>query len=117
MSPDQPQPSRHRMAALTWLGICPLVSVLLRFLAPDLTTLPFLARTALITAAAVLAMTYLVMPRLVRLAALWPPLSRPARRTPDIRRTPRNHRYAYGSREIHRPRGPLPLCSRERGRV
>lgn len=59
------------MALLTWLGIWPLVSLVLWWLAPRLGTLPFLVRTALSTAIVVLAMTYLVMPRLARLAAPW----------------------------------------------
>lgn len=68
-----PTPSRHRMAILTWLGIWPLVSLALRSLSPHLYGLPFLVRTALITALLVIAMTYAVMPALVRLASplLW----------------------------------------------
>jgi antibiotic biosynthesis monooxygenase (ABM) superfamily enzyme len=59
------------MAVLTSVGIWPLVSALLSFCAPHLRTAPFLVRTAVITAAAVAAMTYAVMPALTRLAALW----------------------------------------------
>jgi antibiotic biosynthesis monooxygenase (ABM) superfamily enzyme len=68
---DGAPPSRHRMAAVTWLGIWPLVSLALWQLAPHLGALPFLARTAITSGAVVLAMTYLVMPRLARLADPW----------------------------------------------
>ena len=69
--PADRRPSRQRMAVLTWVGIWPLVSTLLWFGAPHLRAVPFLARTALITAAAVVAMTYAVMPALTRIAAPW----------------------------------------------
>jgi antibiotic biosynthesis monooxygenase (ABM) superfamily enzyme len=59
------------MALLTWLGIWPLVTAALLWLAPRLSSMPLVARTAVITALLVLAMTYLVMPRLARLAAPW----------------------------------------------
>lgn len=69
--PGQTAPSRAKMALLTWLGIWPLVTAALLWLAPPLHTVPLIARTAVITAFLVLAMTYLVMPRLTRLAAPW----------------------------------------------
>jgi antibiotic biosynthesis monooxygenase (ABM) superfamily enzyme len=71
LPPGLPPPSRHRMAILTWLGIWPLVSLVFWLVAPRLGTLPFLVRTALTTSLLVLAMTYLVMPWLARLAAPW----------------------------------------------
>jgi antibiotic biosynthesis monooxygenase (ABM) superfamily enzyme len=58
-------PQRWKMALLTWLGIFPTVSLLLAFVAPHLTDLPFLPRTAVITGLVVLIMTWGVMPRLV----------------------------------------------------
>jgi antibiotic biosynthesis monooxygenase (ABM) superfamily enzyme len=64
-------PVRWKMAALTWLGIFPTVSLLLHVVAPLLSALPFLVRTAVITALAVLMMTWLVMPHLVRLFKPW----------------------------------------------
>jgi len=73
----RPPPARWRMALLTWLGIWPLVSLSLWLVAPHLARLPFLLRTALNSALLVLAMTYLMMPWLVRLAEPWL-----ARRTP-----------------------------------
>lgn len=67
--PDTPvsqPPSRARMSLVTWLGIFPTVSLFLWFLAPFLAGLPFLLRTAVLTALIVLTMTYMVMPRLTR---------------------------------------------------
>lgn len=60
-------PSRARMSLVTWLGIFPTVSLVLWLLGPTLAPLPFLLRTAILTGLIVLTMTYLVMPRLVRL--------------------------------------------------
>jgi len=60
-------PSRPRMALVTWLGIFPTVAAFLWLLGPLLAPLPFLLRTAILTALIVLTMTYVVMPRLVRL--------------------------------------------------
>ncbi|MFT3759060.1 antibiotic biosynthesis monooxygenase [Thauera sp.] len=60
-------PPRARMALVTWLGIFPTVSLVLWLVAPLLEPLPFLLRTALLTALIVVTMTWLVMPRLVRL--------------------------------------------------
>ena len=71
LPPDAPPPRRQQMAILTWIGIWPLVSVVLWFLAPHLMALPFLVRTAVNSAVLVLAMTYVVMPRLVRIADPW----------------------------------------------
>ena len=68
--PDAPPP-RRQQAVLTWIGIWPLVSVVLWFLAPPLSALPFLVRTAVNSAVLVLAMTYVVMPWLVRIADPW----------------------------------------------
>jgi len=66
-----PTPSRHRMAALTWIGIWPLVSVTSALVAPLYAKLPFLLRTALTSVLLVCVMTYLVMPLLARKAEPW----------------------------------------------
>jgi uncharacterized protein len=65
----RPPPLRWRMALLTWLGIWPLVSLSLWLVVPRLMSVPFLLRTAINSALLVLAMTYVVMPWLARLAA------------------------------------------------
>jgi antibiotic biosynthesis monooxygenase (ABM) superfamily enzyme len=71
LPPGQLPPPLHRMAFVTWLGIWPLVSLSLWLLTPYLAMLPFLLRTGTLSALLVLAMTYVVMPRLVKLAAPW----------------------------------------------
>jgi len=65
-NPTVHPPSRARMALATWLGIFPTVSIFLWFVAPYLADLPFLPRTAILTALIVVTMTWVVMPRLVR---------------------------------------------------
>lgn len=65
--PASMHPPRARMALVTWLGIFPTVSLVLWLVAPLLQALPFLLRTAVLTALIVVTMTWLVMPRLVRL--------------------------------------------------
>lgn len=75
--PASMHPPRARMALVTWLGIFPTVSFFLWFVAPWLQGLPFLLRTALLTALIVMTMTWLVMPRLTRLMRGW---LNPARR-------------------------------------
>lgn len=64
--PASMHPPRARMALVTWLGIFPTVSFFLYFVAPYLQGLPFLPRTALLTALIVMTMTWVVMPRLTR---------------------------------------------------
>ena len=71
LHPSLAPPPRFRMAILTLIGIWPLVSVVLWLLAPHLTALPFLLRTAVNSTVLVIAMTYWVMPWLVRLADRW----------------------------------------------
>lgn len=64
--PASMHPPRSRMAVVTWLGIFPTVSLVLWFVAPWLANVPFLLRTAALTALIVVIMTWLVMPRLTR---------------------------------------------------
>ena len=64
-------PPRHKMAVVTWLALFPLITLLayaLEFLGDDL---PLVAHAFLSTLAAVLLMTYVVMPRMTRLFARW----------------------------------------------
>ena len=64
-------PRRWKMTLLSWVGIFPTVALLLAFVAPWLAGLPFLLRTAVITALVAILMSYVIMPRLTRLAADW----------------------------------------------
>ena len=65
--PASMHPPRLRMAIVTWLGIFPTVSFFLWFVAPWLQPLPFVPRTAVLTALIVVTMTWGVMPGLTRL--------------------------------------------------
>ncbi|MBU0604529.1 MAG: antibiotic biosynthesis monooxygenase [Gammaproteobacteria bacterium] len=69
--PASTHPPRARMALVTWLGIFPTVSLFLWLVAPQLQSLPFLPRTALLTAMIVVTMTWVVMPRLTRWLRHW----------------------------------------------
>jgi antibiotic biosynthesis monooxygenase (ABM) superfamily enzyme len=69
--PASMHPPRIRMAIVTWLGIFPTVSLVLGLIAPLLLPLPFLLRTALLTALVVFVMTWIVMPRLTKLMRPW----------------------------------------------
>jgi antibiotic biosynthesis monooxygenase (ABM) superfamily enzyme len=67
----QKQPARWRMAVVTWMGIFPLASLAVAFLFPLMTALPFIFRMMLLTALIVLAMHWIVMPRLLRWLSNW----------------------------------------------
>ena len=69
--PASMHPPRSRMAVVTWLGIFPTVSLMLWLVVPLLQPLPFLPRTAVLTALIVATMTWVVMPRLTRWLRPW----------------------------------------------
>lgn len=62
---------RWKMTVVSWLGIYPLVAICLWYVSPLLAGLPYLVRTAMITALVVVAMSYVVMPRLSRWMGWW----------------------------------------------
>ena len=64
-------PLRHKVALLTWIGIYPVITVLLAFLGPRIAPWPLVARTFVLTASAIPLMTWLVMPTVTRLAKPW----------------------------------------------
>lgn len=69
--PASMHPPRHRMALVTWVGIWPTASLVLWLVAPwlrDDLGMPFLLVTLVNTALITLLMTYVVMPRLTRVA-------------------------------------------------
>ena len=69
--PASMHPPRLKMAVVTWLGIFPTVSFFLWAVLPWLQPLPFLPRTAVLTAMIVVTMTWVVMPRLTRWLRPW----------------------------------------------
>jgi len=74
--PASSPPLRWRLTVVSWLGIFPTVAVVLWLVAPWLKPVPFLPRTALLTALVAVIMSYVVMPRLTRWMAWW--LKKPA---------------------------------------
>ena len=81
--PSQPTrlpPPRWKMALVTWTGIFPLVAILSSLLSPTLATIHPLFAVLVVTGLVTAAMTWAVMPVLVRAAAKWlyPDLAKPA---------------------------------------
>ena len=66
-----PPPKRWKMAVVTWLGVFPSVLVWSALLGPALGWMPWLAAAAVINAAVVATLTWLVMPWLIRLLHSW----------------------------------------------
>jgi antibiotic biosynthesis monooxygenase (ABM) superfamily enzyme len=64
-------PPRWKMALVTWIVAFPLIQALTLTLGKVLAPLPALARGALVGAAMVLTMTYLLMPLVTRALAKW----------------------------------------------
>jgi antibiotic biosynthesis monooxygenase (ABM) superfamily enzyme len=62
-TPPKP-PSVHRRAVTTWLGVYPLITLVLWVLGPHMVGWPLAVRTLLLTAIAVPAAVYLVVPTL-----------------------------------------------------
>ena len=74
-------PPRHKMALLTWAGAWAMITVILQVLGPAMATWPLPLRTLLISVLMVLALTWVVIPNLMRLFAGWlAPARRPAER-------------------------------------
>lgn len=65
------QPPRYKVFLLTWLAIYPLITGIFLLLGPWLMQLPLLLRTLLLTGVLVYLMTYIVMPRLMKLFQNW----------------------------------------------
>jgi antibiotic biosynthesis monooxygenase (ABM) superfamily enzyme len=62
-------PSLHRRALLTWLAACPAITLVQSVPGPYIGGWSLVARTAVITAVAVPLSVYVLVPRLLRLAA------------------------------------------------
>ncbi len=69
--PASVNPPRWRMTVASWLGIFPTASFFIYFAGPLLGWLPFLPRTAVITALIAVTMSYVVTPRLSRWLKPW----------------------------------------------
>src|SRR5215831_9641275 len=67
----QGPPPRYKMALVTWLGIFPLVLLFSNVVGPWVASVHPLLGVMVVTALVVVAMTWLLMPLLVRLFAAW----------------------------------------------
>jgi antibiotic biosynthesis monooxygenase (ABM) superfamily enzyme len=65
------RPLRWKMAAITWLGIYPSITVTLATAEPLLVGLPLVVRTLALTVVLAPAMTFLIMPVLTKALAAW----------------------------------------------
>jgi antibiotic biosynthesis monooxygenase (ABM) superfamily enzyme len=62
---------RYKMFLLTWLAIYPLITAILWLFGSFLALFPLPLRTLILTGALVYLMTYIVMPKLVKLFHCW----------------------------------------------
>lgn len=70
------QPPRYKLALLTWIGVYPIITLLLAALGPATAAWPLPLRTLLLTAVMVPTLTWLVVPALTRFFRAW--LARPS---------------------------------------
>jgi antibiotic biosynthesis monooxygenase (ABM) superfamily enzyme len=72
-SPARPRvsPPRYKLALLTWAGAYALITLILALLGPVMASWPLALRTLLLSLTMVVALTWLVMPRLTRLFHSW----------------------------------------------
>lgn len=64
-------PPRYKLALLTWIGVYPMITVLLAVLGPTTATWPLPLRTLVLTALMVPTLTWLVIPTLTRFFRGW----------------------------------------------
>lgn len=69
--PSITPPPRYKMALVTWLAVFPLITIISATLQQLLGMLPLVLRVAIVTAIAVPTMTYLLMPQMTKLFAVW----------------------------------------------
>jgi antibiotic biosynthesis monooxygenase (ABM) superfamily enzyme len=64
-------PPRYKLALLTWAGAYTVITLLLALLGPVIASWPLVLRTLVLSVTMVVALTWLVMPRLTRLFGGW----------------------------------------------
>ena len=64
-------PARYKLALVTWIGVYPVITILLTVLGPGTVTWPLPLRTLLLTAVMVPTLTWVVIPTLTRLFRGW----------------------------------------------
>lgn len=70
-APTRRPPPRPKMAVVTWMGIFPLVLILFHTVVPILAPISTVLSIFVVTAIVTIAMTWVVMPFLVRVLAKW----------------------------------------------
>ena len=64
-------PPRYKLALLTWAAAYAVITLLLALLGPAMSSWPLALRTLVLSVTMVVALTWLVMPRLTRLLRPW----------------------------------------------
>jgi antibiotic biosynthesis monooxygenase (ABM) superfamily enzyme len=64
-------PPRYKLALLTWAGAYTVITLLLALLGPAIASWPLALRTLIVSVTMVVALTWLIMPRLTRLFGGW----------------------------------------------
>jgi antibiotic biosynthesis monooxygenase (ABM) superfamily enzyme len=64
-------PPRYKLALLTWAGAYIVITLLLALLGPAIASWPLVLRTLVVSVTMVVALTWLIMPRLTRLFGGW----------------------------------------------
>jgi uncharacterized protein len=64
-------PPRYKLALLTWAGAYLVITVMLALLGPVIASWPLALRTFVLSVTMVVALTWVVMPRLTRLFGGW----------------------------------------------
>jgi uncharacterized protein len=64
-------PPRYKLALLTWAGAYVVITLLLALLGPTMASWPLALRTLLTSTTIVVALTWLIMPRITRLFRPW----------------------------------------------
>lgn len=66
-----PRPPRYKQAILTWVGVYPVLTVALGALGPAMGSWPLPLRTLLVSIVMVIALTWVIMPLLMRIFRGW----------------------------------------------
>jgi uncharacterized protein len=64
-------PPRYKLAVLMWAGAYAVITLLLAVLGPAMASWPLMIRTLVLSVTMVVALTWLIMPRLTRLFGGW----------------------------------------------
>jgi antibiotic biosynthesis monooxygenase (ABM) superfamily enzyme len=71
VSPPRIGPPRYKVALLTWAGAYVLITLIFALVGPAMASWPLALRTLVVSATMVVALTWLVMPRLTRVFGAW----------------------------------------------